>query len=207
LQLPLCVYFGNTESEGERINELMAEAAGFNSSTHAKGKTVRAVYTSKTANLIIENDNMIMKANQIKIIEEDAVRKENFNHLSCLSVKMPWYGCDNKVIGLFGFSILMGKQPLAESLTLIANLGFLSLHTQNSLLDSKINAIYLSKREAECLRLTARGCSAKQVAYQLGISQRTVEEYLNNIKLKFGVFSKSELIEKGFAYFKETLID
>lgn len=39
-------------------------------------------------------------------------------------------------------------------------------------------------------------------ANELGISQRTVEEYLNNIKLKMGVYSKSELIDKTIDYFR-----
>lgn len=53
----------------------------------------------------------------------------------------------------------------------------------------------LSKRESECLHLIIRGKSARQLGCILGISQRTVEGYLNNIKSKFGVSSKAELIE------------
>lgn len=56
----------------------------------------------------------------------------------------------------------------------------------------------LTNREKECLSLTIRGKSSKQVTYELSISSRTVEEYLNNIKKKLGVFSKAELIEKTF---------
>ena len=52
----------------------------------------------------------------------------------------------------------------------------------------------LSRRELQCLQISVRGRSARQVATELGISQRTVEEYLNNVKKKLGVTSKSEMI-------------
>ena len=54
----------------------------------------------------------------------------------------------------------------------------------------------LTSREIDCLCLTLQGKTAKLVGQVLGISRRTVEEYLSNIKTKVGVFSKSELIEK-----------
>jgi len=47
----------------------------------------------------------------------------------------------------------------------------------------------------QCLQLTVKGYTAKKIAQQLGISYRTVEEYLNNIRIKAGANSKSALIE------------
>lgn len=58
----------------------------------------------------------------------------------------------------------------------------------------KLN-LKLSHREAECLKLTRMGKTAKQIGLELGISQRTVEEYLNNIKEKFNLKYKHELFE------------
>jgi DNA-binding CsgD family transcriptional regulator len=68
-----------------------------------------------------------------------------------------------------------------------------------TLLNTKQNAnkLNLTNRELDCLRLTIRGMSARRVAAELFISRRTVEEYLNNIKLKFNVRSKQELIAKA----------
>ncbi len=60
----------------------------------------------------------------------------------------------------------------------------------------------LSKRETECLHFWMQGKSAKQIAAILGLSQRTVENYINNIKIKWNCYSKSQVItkalEKGF---------
>lgn len=47
----------------------------------------------------------------------------------------------------------------------------------------------------QCLQLTIKGFTAKKIAKELGLSFRTIEEYLTNIRTKAGVNSKSELIE------------
>lgn len=58
------------------------------------------------------------------------------------------------------------------------------------------NNFVFTKRENECLYFTVRGKTAKQIAQILGVSYRTIEEYLSNIKIKMRVSSKAELIEK-----------
>lgn len=71
--------------------------------------------------------------------------------------------------------------------------------TKNKVLQT-VSPLYsknlITKREQDCMKLTICGKSARQVGQELGISQRTVEEYLNNLKKKLGVKSKPELIEK-----------
>ncbi len=52
----------------------------------------------------------------------------------------------------------------------------------------------LTKREREVARLAARGCSAKEIAEQLFIGERTVETHLANAYAKLGVGSKLELV-------------
>jgi len=157
---------------------------------HARGKTLHEVLSQKSANLIIKNDKEVMKFNKLKIIENDCLRKDDI-FFQTLSIKSPWYDFDNKIIGLMGFTIIIGKQPLAESLTKISQLGLLG-----AIKNIPSKNTYFSKREIECLRLTVRGKTAKETAFMMGISQRTVEEYLTNIKTKIGVYSKSALIDK-----------
>lgn len=54
----------------------------------------------------------------------------------------------------------------------------------------------ISGRELECLLHTIVGASAKQIAKQLGISPRTVETYIEQLKIKFECRSKLALIGK-----------
>jgi DNA-binding CsgD family transcriptional regulator len=58
----------------------------------------------------------------------------------------------------------------------------------------KINDVQLTQRELQCLQATVQGFTAKEIAQQLGISYRTVEEYLTNIREKAGASSKAELV-------------
>jgi DNA-binding CsgD family transcriptional regulator len=53
----------------------------------------------------------------------------------------------------------------------------------------------LSIREEECLELFKQGKSSQSTAATLGLSQRTVEHYFDNIKDKLGCSSKWELLE------------
>ncbi len=53
---------------------------------------------------------------------------------------------------------------------------------------------HLSPREFECLLMLAKGLSAKEMARVLEISNRTVENHLTNIKMKFSVNSNIELL-------------
>lgn len=80
------------------------------------------------------------------------------------------------------------------------------------ILDSHYQDYGLSERQAECLFLLLRGKSSKVIAKTLGISFRTVEGYINEIKIKMGCETKSQIIEKSISegllnYLPETLID
>lgn len=61
--------------------------------------------------------------------------------------------------------------------------------------------IELTEREMEVLEVVARGDRSKEVAYQLGISERTVKAHLASIYAKLGVDSRaaaiSVAIQKG----------
>jgi len=57
------------------------------------------------------------------------------------------------------------------------------------------NDIRFTCREASCMAYLMKGFSAQQIGYYLGIFSRTVEQHLNNIKLKSGLRYNSELRE------------
>ncbi len=51
-----------------------------------------------------------------------------------------------------------------------------------------------TNREIECLPFLLKGCTAKQIAEGLGISFRTVQDYIDNIKIKTNTKTKNELL-------------
>lgn len=60
--------------------------------------------------------------------------------------------------------------------------------------DEKNNQLTFSKREAECLDFLSYGLTMKEMARELDLSPRTVEDYINKLKIKLNVARKSEII-------------
>jgi NarL family two-component system response regulator LiaR len=50
----------------------------------------------------------------------------------------------------------------------------------------------LTERETDVLRLVAMGLSNKEIAYQLGIGEKTVKTHVSNILSKLGVLSRTQ---------------
>ncbi len=55
-----------------------------------------------------------------------------------------------------------------------------------------VNNEHLTPREEEVLALVGRGLPNKQIAVQLGISEKTVKAHLTNVFQRIGVFSRTE---------------
>lgn len=64
----------------------------------------------------------------------------------------------------------------------------------------------ITERELAVLQAIARGCTSKEIAYNMGISERTVKAHLTNIYGKLKVDSRSEAvavaIEQGIIHLK-----
>lgn len=54
----------------------------------------------------------------------------------------------------------------------------------------------LSPRETEIVELVARGCSTRQIAARLFISENTIQDHLKHIFEKVGVHSRRALVER-----------
>ena len=66
---------------------------------------------------------------------------------------------------------------------------------QNYMFGKKYNNVYFTKREVECMVWLMRGRTFRDVAKIIGVSHRTVEEYVNNMRRKLHCRNKVELIE------------
>jgi len=68
-------------------------------------------------------------------------------------------------------------------------------------ISESVSQVELTDREMEVLEAVARGDRSKEVAYHLGISERTVKAHLASIYVKLGVDSRaaaiSVAIQKG----------
>lgn len=111
---------------------------------------------------------------------------------------IPMQFCDTATLSQKKIEFNVIKTPLYENKKLIGILGLSYYSPQNNSNQIIIDGIVLSPRESQILKELVRGKLTKEIANKLGISFRTVEDYLANIKRKLDVPSKSKLIEKVF---------
>ncbi len=62
-------------------------------------------------------------------------------------------------------------------------------------IDARYGDVYFTLREAQCMAQIMRGRTVKSTALFLGLSPRTVEYYLKNMKAKMKCRTKSELMQ------------
>lgn len=116
--------------------------------------------------------------------------------------KTPLYDENKKISGTIFHGVNITNSTILE---LGSQLSKMTSEIQNGLLGSqnsyllthKFNEIKLSSREAECLFFMLRGKTVKLIAKYLGISPRTVEEFVAKLKNKFNAENKYELIDNA----------
>lgn len=197
---PFDVFFLGSDFRHQKVNRASAEFCGFNAEEDAVGKTAHDFAEKHSADYIEAINKQALKANKLSMNEYVFRRKDGEIHL-CFDLRFPWFDENDQVIGLLGFGIAVGKHSLAESLAYITSLGLLDkdhglfVASQGGS-NSKDIEHHFSKREMEVVNLSVKGKTAKEIGRILGLSYRTVQHYLENIKYKMQVSSKSQLIEK-----------
>lgn len=208
LNVPFCVGFLDANCGAVRVNEHSACSLGFDATEKIVSKTIYDIASLETAARITHNNKVTMQSHRVNMYDE-TVSLSNGNDYLRFNLQFPWYNDENHIVGLLGFGITVGEHSLAESIQSISELGLWDL-TKNkselSLPGMHIDNVYLSKRETECLRYVVLGKSAREIGIILQLSKRTVESYLNSIKNKLNLHSKSELIEKAIQYFCPSLL-
>lgn len=148
-----------------------------------------------------QHDRDAMQKNQSDVLEPVKIAQSTI--ISSRTLKLPIADSSGEVIGVFGqMDVLAINSSLSKALsTLIAVDKRKAAQThqapKNYQCDSYDKNLQLTPRETECLFLLIRGKSAKEIARFLKISPRTVEVYIENIKLKMNISSRSQIVDKA----------
>ncbi len=214
MQLPLNVYFINTESVIQNINEHTIKTSGYLSVNDSIGKTVKVAAKKEAAAFSLAHDALVLRTNKTQIAFESFIRKVDNVAFSAMSIKYPWYNEDNQLIGVFGCSLIPKEDDpfsLIKPLSLLLQLDLLDKNHLNhpflpknvlpntNCLNSKDMSPQLTKRQEECLFYLVQGMTNKQIAKCLALSPRTVEHYLEHIKKKLNAHSRIDLVAKVLA--------
>lgn len=195
--LPYSVYLLDMNGATLKINEIGASICGFNDVSQAIGKTIFAVSKGHSAQDLLDNCDAVLKQESVTLFDEFNTRYDG-KLLQFLSIKFPCYDFNYQLQGLLGISIVLGEHPLASAITKLTELGLLPEDTspQNQTISLNVGDVSLTAREQDCLDYTVKGFTAKEIGKKLLISPRTVEEYINQLKLKFGVSTKQQMIQQ-----------
>lgn len=153
--------------------------------------------------LSIRRDDLQVIEKQHPLINkiEPAFLDSNGHVVMQLSTKMPLYSERKKVIGIFGISLDVSNQLSPLNLWTLYN----QLYHDKNLMHEKLlsyilmnngskKIALLSHKELECLIYLSIGKTAKEIAKINGLSFRTIEKHIENIKEKSDCHSRSELV-------------
>ena len=193
LTMPFSVYFDNHDAVIQRLNEYNVELCGFDSEKQATGKSYFKRFTTNTAHSLLQYDQEAMTNEATKIYEE-TVQYDDQDGIHCLlSVKMPWYSVENKVIGLFGCCINLDKSPISDFLTSMTKMGLFNIFENKNIDNEKI---FLPKQQKTCATYLLQGLTNNDIALKMNLSRRTIESYIETMKNKFHCRNKTHLILK-----------
>ncbi len=173
------------------LNQSAAAAFGFKNPSQARGKSDFDIPSklAEFANVFREHDSWVMRyGKKLKLLEIQPCANDEWKVLHV--VKEPYYEND-KIAGVIGYSLDITNTYIKLDQILMR---------ERKKIDPDFSAQklkFLTVRESECLFFLLRNCTAKQIASILNISYRTVEHYVEMLKVKFHCQTKPELIRKA----------
>lgn len=161
----LHIYTKDLKGVGMSINQSVVASFGLTSASDYIGRTDMDLPGQELyAPTWIENDRRIIANGEAEMLLELCDCDGKLQWFR--SYKAPLIGRLGKVIGTTGFSLKISDSSLVP----------------------------ITKQQTECLKYLAMGLTQKQIGNTLGLSQKTVEHYLDAVKLKLNCHTRSELI-------------
>ncbi len=193
------VYFINTEQNLVEINDHCLANCGYDTRQNTLGKSWKKPFpdTMQIHSLECNNQQVMHRAQTLCLNER--IRNCEEEDLNAITIKMPWYDLNGNVLGLFGCSLNLNTNDVAE---LTNNLNFIKSQLFFTTDEQLMQKYGFTERELQVVRGIVRGHTIREVSERLCLSIRTIEFYFNNIKLKLGLNKKSQVIALLYDDFK-----
>lgn len=195
-QFPLYFFWKDKPGKYLGCNQSLAQVLGFQKPCDMKGCTDYDLSWTDSAATFTTNDAEVVSKHKPKSIIETGKLFDG-KMSSAMSYKLPLRLRNKKVIGIISLSIPFDQDELISSLLKNTKMkhAYADIYQYKYLVDT-IAANKLTTRQKECLYYLVKGMSAKEIAYALKLSPRTVEHYLETVKAKLNCHSRSQLIAK-----------
>jgi PAS domain S-box-containing protein len=201
-RLPVAVWWKDCNSTFQGCNDFCSKVAGLSTPDEIIGKTdFDLAWHGEEALSFRRDDGEVMVSNKPKFGIIEPQHQANGKAVTLFTSKIPIFDSSKKTIGTTGFFCDISANDSAN-LIYISNLCMKSAYM--SFQNKKIyyfcykgKITKLNYRQAECLTHLAMGKTAKETARVINLSYRTVEDYVNSLRNKLEINTKTELVE-GF---------
>ena len=173
-------------------NERYAEAAGLDSPQQIIGKSDDQLPWRKLADYFKAGDYGVLQGN-VRVNAPEM--SDTLNNITDILVsENQLLNREDKCVGIVGsFVDITGKQ-------LVKKTGYFNAKFDRFCLGEDFNNICLSSREIDVFKRLLLGYSSRQTGELLKISTKTVESYIDTIKLKLQSKSKGEIIATAIQF-------
>jgi len=189
---PLHIFLKDKKGIYQGCTNPLANSLGFSKGCDMLGATDFDMCWSASANDFRVNDLKVMTEEKTNLSIESGTLG-NGSQGKALSYKLPLRSKERKIIGVLGVAIEFENNELLSALQFHQLLDSPSIKLQTL---KKISTYNLTTRQSECLYHLVMGLSIKQIAIRLSLSARTVEHYLETVKVKLNCYTRCQLIAK-----------
>jgi DNA-binding CsgD family transcriptional regulator len=174
-------------------NEYFAEAAGLDSSEQIVGKSDIQLPWRKFAEHYQVGDYGVLQGNARINVPEVTDTVTNIKEV--LVTESQLLNKNNQCIGVVGSCVdITGKQ-------LVKKIGYYDANKKRYYFnDEGLGNLYLSAREITVFKHILLGYTARQIGEKIKISPKTVESYIETIRLKLQAKNKGEIIATAIQF-------
>ena len=203
LQLPGVVFWQDADSVFAGCNEEAFRLFGFKSAEQMIGNTPFdfRCQAAESADRFVEQDKQVVRTqSMLKLLIIDTFSHERT--IAYLVTKKPII-LQQKLTGIIVHGVQIPANSLLKMSLKLAEVDVCrqqdKMPQKSYILVDQYGDIGITKRESECLFCLLRGKSIPEIANILQLSKRTVESYIDHIKMKMNCYSQAELCEKSVA--------
>ena len=183
--IPFAFYWKDKKGKYLGANDYIAWKGGYHETRDVLGLVDHDFTWIKEAPIFRHNDQQVMETGTLGCFFEPTTHAGNVKAYG-ISHKLPLRTRSNKIVGCIGLSFQIDPETTQIPLSL----------WEHPLLDNA--EVILSSRQIDCLYQLVLGMTIREIGETLALSYKTVEHYLETVKMKLNCSSRSHLIRKAF---------
>lgn len=184
-KINLCLFIKDQHSKLVYCNEAYAERAGLDSPNAGIGRTDFDFRWRENAELYHRGDHLILSGNQwTNVIEPQTLDGEIIHRI--LVTKNLLIDCNRYYV--------FGSFQNISDVQIIKKNGYFDKIKKRFYLGELFGKQYLTIQEYRVFRYILTGYTAKRIGVALCLSPKTIESYIENIKIKLNCKTKNDII-------------